>query len=78
MKNVSFINKYVFYFYFNVGIGLLYIIGIDKFKEFLGMIYKKLCYNCFVQGLFVIFVMDGVGLVSREIRVIIWSNIDVN
>lgn len=22
--------------------------------------------------------MDGVGLVSREIRVIIWSNIDVN
>lgn len=78
MKNVSFINKHVFYLYFNVGTGLLHIIGIDKFKELLGMTYKKPCYNCLAQGLSVILVTDGAGSISREIRATTRSKIDAN
>lgn len=74
----EFINKHVFYLYFNVGTGLLHIIGIDKFKELLGMTYKKPCYNCLAQGLSVILVMDGAGSVSRETRATTRSNIDAN
>lgn len=74
----EFINKHVFYLYFNVGTGLLHIIGIDKFKELLGMTYKKLCYNCLAQGLSVVLVMDGAGSVSRETRATTRSNIDAN
>lgn len=78
MKNVRFINKPVFYFYFNVGTGLLHILGIDKFKELLGMTYKKPCYNSLAQGLSVILVIDGTGSVSGEIRAATRNSIDVN
>lgn len=78
MKNVRFVNKPVFYFYFNVGTGLLHILGIDKFKELLGMTYKKPCYNCLAQGLSVILVIDGTGSVSGEIRAATRNSIDVN
>lgn len=77
-KEREFINKHVFYLYFNVGTGLLHIIGIDKFKELLGMTHKKLCYNCLAQGLSVILIMDGAGSVSRETRATTRSNIDAN
>lgn len=60
------------------GTGLLHILGLDKFKELLGMTYKKPCYNCLAQGLSVIVVLDGTGSVSGEIRAATRNSIDAN
>lgn len=72
-----FINQPV-YIYFGVGTGLLHILGLDKFKELLGMTYKKPCYNCLAQGLSVIVVLDGTGSVRGEIRAATRNSIDAN
>lgn len=53
--------------YIIVGIGFFFVLGIDKFKEVMGMSYKNFCYNCFVLGLFVVFVIDDMGFMSGEI-----------
>lgn len=53
--------------YIIVGIGFFFVLGIEKFKEVMGMSYKNFCYNCFVLGLFVVFVIDDMGFMSGEI-----------
>lgn len=41
------------------------------------MSYKNLCYNCFVLGLFVVFVIDDMGFMSGEIWEVIQYSIDI-
>lgn len=69
-----FIEKKIFrwvFCYIIVGIGFFFVLGIEKFKEVMGMSYKNLCYNCFVLGLFVVFVIDDIGFMSGEIMEVI-------
>lgn len=57
--------------------GLLSVLGLDKFKELLGMNYKNPCYNCLAPGLSVVFVIDDTGSMSGEIREATQISIDI-
>lgn len=60
-----------------VGTGLLSVLGIEKFKEVMGMSYKNPCYNCLASGLSVVFVIDDTGSMSGEIREATQHSIDI-
>lgn len=60
-----------------VGTGLLSVLGIEKFKEVMGMSYKNPCYNCLAPGLSVVFVIDDTGSMSGEIREATQHSIDI-
>ncbi|XP_061188708.1 uncharacterized protein LOC133196872 [Saccostrea echinata] len=64
-------------FFIGNGTGLLSILGIDRFKEMLGMTYKNPCYNCLAPGLSVVFVIDDTGSMSGEIREATQHSIDI-
>lgn len=64
-------------FFVGNGTGLLSVLGIEKFKEVMGMSYKNPCYNCLAPGLSVVFVIDDTGSMSGEIMQATQHSIDI-